>query len=240
MSIYVCGDTHSNIDLEKLTSKKFPEGKKLTKKDFLIILGDFGLVWAATSTRKENYYLNWINEKPWTTLVIPGNHENYDRLFSDEFPTIDFGGSTVRKIRNSIYLLNRGDIYTIENKTIFTIGGGLSIDKSRREEYISWWRQEMPSMNEYWRGLEAMKQKDFNVDYILTHSCSHSTFKKLQSMFDMNHKVDEGEKPLRDYLEWIEQDSDYKEWHFGHFHIDSRIDDRHWCHYNESPQKLGN
>lgn len=41
--IYVTGDTHANIDIEKLNTTKFPQQKNLTKDDYLIICGDFGL-----------------------------------------------------------------------------------------------------------------------------------------------------------------------------------------------------
>ena len=40
--IYVTGDTHANIDIEKLNTTKFPQQKNLTKDDYLIICGDFG------------------------------------------------------------------------------------------------------------------------------------------------------------------------------------------------------
>lgn len=42
--IYVTGDTHGVIDIGKLGFKNFPEGKNLTKNDYVIICGDFGFV----------------------------------------------------------------------------------------------------------------------------------------------------------------------------------------------------
>ena len=47
MAIYVCGDTHGPIDIDKLKEENWSEQKSLTKDDFLIILGDFGLIWGA-------------------------------------------------------------------------------------------------------------------------------------------------------------------------------------------------
>mgnify|MGYP002975395777 CR=1 FL=1 len=46
--IYVTGDTHANIDIAKLNTTKFPQQKELTKNDFVIICGDFGLCWDAS------------------------------------------------------------------------------------------------------------------------------------------------------------------------------------------------
>ena len=68
--IYVVGDTHGDIDLYKLNSKFFREGKKLTKDDYVIICGDFGAVW--NNSKSDRYLQRWYNEKPWTTLFVDG------------------------------------------------------------------------------------------------------------------------------------------------------------------------
>ena len=66
MSLYVCGDTHGQIDLAKLTSRWFEEGKSLTKNDYVLICGDCGAVWGEDSI--DLYLQEWFNDKPWTTL----------------------------------------------------------------------------------------------------------------------------------------------------------------------------
>ena len=43
MSIYITGDTHG--DFRRFSADNFPEGKTLTKKDYVIICGDFGGIW---------------------------------------------------------------------------------------------------------------------------------------------------------------------------------------------------
>ena len=68
--IYAVGDTHGDIDLYKLNSKFFREGKKLTKDDYVIICGDFGGVW--DKGEDDKYIQNWYNERPWTTLFVDG------------------------------------------------------------------------------------------------------------------------------------------------------------------------
>ena len=45
MAIYVTGDIHLNHDSAKLNSTFFPEGKNLTKNDYVIICGDCGFTW---------------------------------------------------------------------------------------------------------------------------------------------------------------------------------------------------
>jgi calcineurin-like phosphoesterase family protein len=80
LKVYVTGDTHCPIDIKKLNSENFQEGKTLTKDDVVIILGDFGLLWKDIPDKEEKYWTNWLNNKPWTTLFVDGNHENHNRL----------------------------------------------------------------------------------------------------------------------------------------------------------------
>lgn len=48
----------------------------MTKDDYVIICGDFGGVWDyKISSPSENYWLDWLNDKPFTTLFVDGNHE---------------------------------------------------------------------------------------------------------------------------------------------------------------------
>ena len=63
----------------------FPEQKEVGKEDYVIICGDFGGVWdvdrfMVQESPEEKNALDWLESKPFTTLVILGNHENYDRL----------------------------------------------------------------------------------------------------------------------------------------------------------------
>ena len=76
--IYVTGDTHANLDISKLSTKKFPQQRELTKDDYVIVAGDFGLVWDGSG--REIYWQDWLADKNFTTLFVDGNHENFDIL----------------------------------------------------------------------------------------------------------------------------------------------------------------
>jgi len=76
--IYITGDTHIPIDIQKLNTKNFPEQYQMSKDDYLIICGDFGGIW--NKSAEELYWLKWLNNKSFTTLFIDGNHENFDLL----------------------------------------------------------------------------------------------------------------------------------------------------------------
>ena len=235
--VFVCGDTHHDIDTEKLEKHMWPAGQKLTKDDYLVILGDFGLIWYEKGTYDEKDITKWYNRQPWTTLFIDGNHENFDRLFSDEFKEIEMFGNKVKQISDSIFYLQRGRVYTIQDKTFFTFGGGESIDRNARTPHISWWPQEIPNFYEIDNGIEHLNQHNRKVDFILTHTCSNEMFALISRKFKFTYK-ENCEKALRDFFSWVEENISFGQWHFGHFHEDIKFDSKHFLHYNKPPLRI--
>ena len=73
--IYITGDTHGSF--EKFALVNFPEQEELTKNDYVIICGDFG-IWDNSTRERINF--DWLEHKNFTTLFVDGNHENYDLL----------------------------------------------------------------------------------------------------------------------------------------------------------------
>ena len=166
--IYLTGDTHGEF-ANRLTPLRVLGEEKWTSRDKLIVLGDFGLIFYPrmdmfmNKIALEREKIAFLESKKYEILWIDGNHENFDRLTS-EFPEEERYGGTVRKIGRNIFWLQRGQIYTIENKTFFCMGGAYSIDKAMRLDYdrsildlyettldkhISWWPQELPTPEEY-------------------------------------------------------------------------------------------
>lgn len=218
--IFITGDTHGQF--ERFSSKNFMQGRELVKSDYVIIAGDFGGIWDTNqSTEQEAYWLDWLNDKPWTTLFVDGNHENFDRL--DNLPIEEEFGEEVGIVRPSILHLKRGRIYNIQGRKFFTFGGGFSIDKARRRESISWWSRELPNYEEYHKGLDAAISNDKSVDYIITHTCSRSDFNLMALQFHMEHKVSREEEQLREYFNQIQDSVEYKKWFCGHFHVETLI-----------------
>ena len=66
MSIFITGDTHGSTDISKLGLSRFWEAERLTKNDYVIILGDFGLIW--------DNYPN-VDEKRWLKLRMFFRHQ---------------------------------------------------------------------------------------------------------------------------------------------------------------------
>ncbi len=234
--IYITGDCHA--DFLRFNTENFPEQKEMTKDDYVIICGDFGGVWDYEGeSKREKYWLDWLENKPFTTLFVDGNHENFDRLYS--CPVKDFCGGKVHEIRPSVLHLIRGEIFKIDGKKIFAFGGARSHDirdgildpvkdkallkmwmhdytKMFRVNKVSWWEQEMPNEEEMKYGLDNLALHDWKVDYIITHDCAAS----VQALFSLGSY---GVNELNEYLEKIHQECDFSKWFFGHHHFDMQI-----------------
>lgn len=192
--IYVTGDCHQ--DFRRFSMECFPEQREMTKEDIVIILGDFGGVWNYRGEDKEeNYWLNWLNDKKFTTLFVDGNHECFPRL--NKYPERDFCGGRVHEIRPSVLHLMRGELFELEGKKFFAFGGASSHDvedgildpvkdkgKIKRWRYdrekrfrvdgVNWWREELPSETEMSRGRTVLAENENKVDFVLSHAAPQS------------------------------------------------------------------
>jgi len=217
--VYICGDVHGSHDLQKI--KLFEENNRdsLTESDYLIVAGDMGILWSDDVNSEELRLKEFYNSQKFTTLFIDGNHENFNRL--DVLPLVPMFGNYVGKVSHKIFHLKRGIVYNIDGKSIFTFGGGFSIDKLWREENVSWWARELPSREEYERGFNSLAFVNSKVDAIITHSCPLSIFDEMASMYDLSHKIGIEETELRRYLDIISKEVSFDNWYYGHFHIDA-------------------
>ncbi|MDD3429988.1 MAG: metallophosphoesterase family protein [Oscillospiraceae bacterium] len=214
--IYVTGDTHGDID--RFKSKDF---KRLKRNDTLIVLGDFGFLWDNSKQEKKN--LKWLSKRPYYVLFLDGSHENYDML--KEYDTEDFMCGQAKHIMGNIYHLQRGEIFTIEGKTLFCFGGAESLDREDRTEGVTWWRAEMPTSDELERAEENLKYNHNQIDYILTHDAPAKllTFMNLNvseaALFDStNH--------LQCFFDKILTTISYRRWLFARHHRDTVISSR--------------
>ena len=223
MSIYITGDTHADIDWSKLNTTHFTEQKDLTEDDLVIIAGDFGGVWDGAN--QDRYIQKWYNDKPFTTAFVDGNHENH--WFLNSYQTMRWNGGKVHRISQKIVHLMRGEVYTIQGKKFFVMGGADSVDKAWRRYGISWWPEELPSDKEYRRALKNLEKHNWQVDYIITHDCST---KILETMYKETWPV-----ALNDFLDDLEykHNIQFDHWYFGHHHIDKEIDDKHTAVYQK-------
>lgn len=238
--IFGTGDIHGNPYF-KLSEEAFPEQHEMTKNDYVFISGDFGCVFNHKGeTKQEKEKLDWLESRNFTTLFCDGNHENFDRL--NAYPTEEWNGGLVHKIRPSVIHLMRGQVYTINDKKFFVFGGARSHDikdgilemddpkipewwndrtKLFRINRFDWWEQEMPSESEMKTGLENLAKHNFKVDYIITHDMPTSTLTLYCALYNSAgfYKPDK----FNDYLEDIRTKTEYTHWFCGHYHDDKHI-----------------
>ena len=244
MSIWITGDIHGNP--VRLSTDSFYEQKEFSgnkDENIVIICGDFGLVWNRDGeNKKEKYWIDWLEQKSFTTVFVDGNHDNIPRL--DSYPIKEWNGGLVNEIRPHVLRLRRGEVFTIEDKKFFAFGGASSHDisdgildyedqdwkdKARvlekqgkymyRVKGLSWWKEELPSREEMDNGFINLQKENNKVDYIITHSPSASVIALL------GHGLYE-QDILTHYLEEIRQCIEYKRWFMGHMHVNKAINDK--------------
>ena len=219
--IHITGDIHGAI-FERFNPEAMPGEDTWGEDDKLIVLGDFGLVFYPRNDEfkselaLEKKKLEYLESKRYEILIIDGNHENFDRLF-EETSEEERYGDAVRRIGRNIFWLQRGRIYTIENKSFFCMGGAYSIDKAWRQKGISWWPQECPTEEECQAAKEKLISAGQRVDYVLTHTCPQ-LFIQL-----MGHTADHHDLHLTSFLNWVWYEIDFDHWYFGHWHIDKEL-----------------
>ena len=228
VKLFATGDTHG--DFGRFDANIFPEQADMTRDDYVLICGDFGGVWSDIPNEHEK--LDWLEDRPFTTLFVDGNHENYDLL--EAMPVEEWHGGKVHRVRPHILHLMRGQVFEIGGSKFFTMGGASShdiqngildpADPDFREQYElyrrmgalfrvkgrSWWTHELPTKEEYeeaWRNLERVGYK---VDYIVTHCCPTS----VQSTLDPHFTDD----TLTDFLDEVREKVSFRSWLFGHYH----------------------
>lgn len=224
--VYVTGDTHGMIDFEKMLifAEKHPA---LTKKDYVIVAGDFGGVWMKKYLAED---LKRYEDLPFTVLFVDGNHENFDLLYS--YPVEGWKGGKIHRVSPHVLHLMRGQVFAIEGKTFFTFGGGTSIDKCFRIEGESWWRREIPSQSEVDEGLRNLRKVGNKVDFIITHSCDERAL-YYPPLRDHRNPFKMKTYPDNLILSTFEQSVDYGHWYFGHYHLDGGLTDRKTAVYKK-------
>ncbi|MEG0663803.1 MAG: hypothetical protein RR483_01740, partial [Clostridia bacterium] len=147
-------------------------------------------------------------------LFVAGTHENFNVL--DKINPEPFMGGMAKHIKNNIKMLCNGYIFTIEEKKIFTFGGGESDDKQFKKEAKTWYKQEMPSHEEISFGKQTLENAQKTVDYIISHD---APTKIRNFLNNENNKMNE----LHAFFDWIMENCKYSHWFFGKYHLDRRI-----------------
>lgn len=219
--IYITGDTHGELErLLYIQREKFN-----SPKDEVVVAGDFGVLWDTSPPT------SWPRGLTKPVLFVDGNHENFELLNS--LPQVFRYGNTVGAlIVNGVevaYHLQRGRVYRIDSRKVFTYGGASSVDKKYRIPGISWWPEEVPTQEEFERGLQSIVDlKEKRVDFVISHAAPRQALGIVQeglekefgsgryttTMLEEIHK-----SPVTFALTEFCTMVDFQKWFFGHYHF---------------------
>lgn len=242
------GDIHSN-PIERFSFKHHPELRTLKREDVMVVLGDGGLPfgieakWYDKNERaRDRYNIRWLAEKPWSTVLIAGNHD--DRCAISRMPIVDAFGGRMRQmmfdgiVYPNIFYVDCPGIYNINGRNCLIIPGAESRDiwnlldpddpdfetkrrtlnKDRKWYRIknwTWWEDEAINIDvcEIVRKQQNWDNQYF--DYILTHDSPALFCQLFESGHGFKMQPTEGEL----YLDQLRQELNFDCFLHGHQHI---------------------
>lgn len=205
--IYVTGDMHG--DISRLKSRA---ARRLKKKDYLIICGDFGFIW--DGSEKEKRLLKWLGKRKYTILFIEGTHDNLGLL--NEYPVTEWNGGKVHEISGKLKHLIRGHVFEVDGKKVFAFGGGESTDADMRIGDGLWWHDELPTSEILLEAKQNLIEHGNKVDYIVTHQTS-GRIKRFLSLEEREFNI------LDVFFDELRENCNYNRWFFGNYHINKVI-----------------
>lgn len=128
MKILTIGDTHG--DLSSLCNIALPQAAKHNI-NLIIQVGDFGY-WEhfEDGQRFLNKLSKHLVRRGITLWWLDGNHENHPMLW-DKY-TADPDNNGFMEIRENLWYMPRGSVFTLDNVRFLVLGGAFSIDKESR------------------------------------------------------------------------------------------------------------
>ena len=223
MSIFVCGDIHSTLDINKLDG--FIGREDLNENAYLIICGDTGI--CGFSKEQEAATRAYLRGLPMTVLFADGNHEQFDALNS--YSVDEWNGGKVHIIEPGIIHLMRGQVYQIDGKRFFVFGGAYSIDRAYRDLGFTWFEEEIPSQEEYEEAWKNLEECDYKVDYIISHTGPYEV------ITGFGYECHDAALNQVRFFQQVADQVDFQDWYFGHFHEDVDVENFH-CRIDEVTQ----
>jgi len=214
--IYYTGDIHG--DAAGIADFAIKHG--LTENDTIVILGDVGANYFGD--RRDLICKDDLNRIRPTILCIHGNHEKRPASIPS-YKLKEWNGGMVwyEDAFPKILFARDGEIFDLDGIKHIAIGGAYSVDKYYRlKHHYAWFSDEQPS-NEIKEYVER-QLKSHKVDVILAHTCpfKYEPREAFLASIDQSTVDDSTER----WLDGIEEETAYKAWLCGHWHIDKRID----------------
>lgn len=211
------GDLHASPEELQFLRPGYLKEKYGSKAEntIIVILGDGGFLWHNDPYSDFNGEListlnTWLKELNSTCIVVPGNHENYKRIYS--LPKIHVDKKNCkgdfREISQCIKYTERFGEYKFEGKDFLVLGGARSLDKICRHEG-EWFPDETFSIEEKDRIISFIKDNEY--DYVLAHTCPDYI---VCQIFEEHNYRDSNSEFFDKVMNYIYP----KAWFFGHLH----------------------
>ena len=203
-----CGDIHG--ELKKLIWS-LVERYKLSSGS-LVVAGDFGAGFGRPGAMDVLYssVKNRLENNDITIYVVRGNHDNPDWFDGQhDYPRVKF--------------LKDHEVIEIEGKTIYPIGGAVSVDQEDRKSWNSE-AEAYGSSKRWWWKDEIIEQKMVGlperVDIIVSHEAplyfEPVVVREIQNLTIWT-KILESRK----YLDYVLNEVKCSKWFHGHYHTSS-------------------
>ena len=208
--ICIIGDLHA--DLKKLLHIA-EEVLRTDGHHYLLCCGDFGFF-----MDNDTECLSVLEQFDRITLLfIDGNHEAFPLLNTLAFS--EWNGSKVSFLRKNVLHIKRGEVLSLEGKTIFCLGGAASPDRTQRLLLgLPWYAEELPTSDEIANAWSNLARCNYQVDALVTHTAPNVVQRAL------------GYQPLPDEAffaqtldDILRQTTIRHGWYFGHFHEDKKL-----------------
>ena len=210
------GDLHASPEELQYLNPRYLKEKYGSKAEntIIVILGDGGFLWHEDPYSDFGGEListlnNWLKELNSTLIVVPGNHENYKRIY--ELPKVHIRDKNIkgdfREISKYIKYTERFGEYIFEGKEFLVLGGARSLDKAYRHEG-EWFSEETFSIEE--KDVIISLIKDYEYDYVLSHTCPAYI---LHQIFETSFRDSNSE-----FFDKVMNYISPKTWYFGHLH----------------------
>ena len=159
-------------------------------------------------------YTSTLNDGGYCNNIFVARSKNPDG------PVEKWNGGKIHRIRKNVIHLMRGQVYEIDGKKLFSMGGAYSRDKYMRYENLSWWKEELPNDAEYKEAISNLKEAGNKVDYIVSHTAPREIIRRMGKYPDAH------DMELTGFLEWIMHEVEFEHWYFGHWHTDRDITEK--------------
>ena len=223
--VYITGDIHGDPRRLKLFFLA-PEGQGGTCKrgDIVIILGDAGFNYYGDGRDRiaKSMLHRYGNHTEY--FCIHGNHEIRPQHISSYHECEWHGGiAYMEEEYPNLIFAKDGEVYDINGNQCIVVGGAYSVDKAYRlEQGLAWFADEQPDAETKARVEEQLRARDYRIDVVLSHTCPRK-YEPVETFRSGIHPslID---KSTEDWLDKIEDQTDYKRWYCGHYHIEKSID----------------